>query len=72
MVKELQDHGYEAFIVGGSVRDLILGKKCVKGPKGVKAGDVITEDILDGVLSKGQWWQIVLPEEASLMKSLTL
>ena len=45
------------------LRDLILGKKCVKGPKGVKAGDVITEDILDGVLSKGQWWQIVLPEE---------
>ena len=26
MVKELQDAGYEAFIVGGSVRDLILGK----------------------------------------------
>ncbi|MEL7462851.1 MAG: DNA-directed RNA polymerase subunit beta [Pseudomonadota bacterium] len=46
------------------LRDLVIGKKCVKGPKGVKAGDVITEDILDNILSKGQWWQIVLPEEA--------
>jgi poly(A) polymerase len=26
VVKELQDAGYEAFIVGGSVRDLLLGK----------------------------------------------
>ncbi|MEX2519336.1 MAG: DNA-directed RNA polymerase subunit beta [Paracoccaceae bacterium] len=46
------------------LRDMLLGKKCVKGPKGVRAGDLITEEMLDGALSRGLWWQLVLPEEA--------
>ncbi|QIE56946.1 DNA-directed RNA polymerase subunit beta [Pikeienuella piscinae] len=46
------------------LRDLLLGKNCVKGPKGVKAGETITPEMLDSVLSKGLWWQLVLPEEA--------
>ncbi|GMG84787.1 DNA-directed RNA polymerase subunit beta [Paralimibaculum aggregatum] len=45
------------------LKEMILGKTCVKGPKGVKAGSVITEDLL-ATLSKGQWWQLALPEEA--------
>ncbi|SIT79316.1 DNA-directed RNA polymerase subunit beta [Pontibaca methylaminivorans] len=44
------------------LRDLILGKTAVKGPRGVKAGSQITEDLLDG-LSRGQWWQLALEEE---------
>ncbi|MCL5775844.1 DNA-directed RNA polymerase subunit beta [Limibaculum sp. FT325] len=44
------------------LKDLILGKTIVKGPKGVKSGSVVTEDLL-GELSRGQWWQLALPEE---------
>ena len=43
--------------------ELLRGKNAVKGPRGVDAGAEITDDILNNVLSKGQWWQIVLPEE---------
>ncbi|MGY6409838.1 MAG: DNA-directed RNA polymerase subunit beta [Alkalilacustris sp.] len=45
------------------LQELILGKVAVKGPKGVKAGSTITEELLDG-LSRGQWWQLALGEEA--------
>jgi DNA-directed RNA polymerase subunit beta len=45
------------------LRDLILGKVAVKGPKGVKANSEITEDLL-ATLSKGQWWQLALKDEA--------
>jgi DNA-directed RNA polymerase subunit beta len=45
------------------LKSLVLGKKAVKGPKGLKAGTEITEDVLAG-LSRGLWWQIVLPDEA--------
>ena len=43
--------------------DLILGKTAVKGPKMVKAGSTITEDLL-GELSKGLWWQLALEDDA--------
>ena len=42
---------------------MILGKTAVKGPKGVKAGSEITEDLLES-LSRGQWWQLALGDEA--------
>jgi len=45
------------------LRDLILGKVAVKGPKGVKAGSEITEALL-GTLTRGQWWQLALKDEA--------
>ncbi|QDY68292.1 DNA-directed RNA polymerase subunit beta [Qingshengfaniella alkalisoli] len=45
------------------LKSMILGKTAVKGPKGVKAGSEITEDLLEG-LSRGQWWQLALEEEA--------
>ena len=45
------------------LRQLILGKTAVKGPKGVKPNSEITEDLL-GQLSKGQWWQLALAEDA--------
>ena len=46
------------------LRTLILGKTAVKGPKGVRPNTVITEDMLDGQLSRGQWWQLALEEES--------
>ncbi|MHC0054332.1 DNA-directed RNA polymerase subunit beta [Actibacterium sp. D379-3] len=45
------------------LKGMILGKVAVKGPKGVKPGSDITEDLL-GMLSKGQWWQLALGDEA--------
>jgi DNA-directed RNA polymerase subunit beta len=44
------------------LKTMILGKTAVKGPKGVKAGSEITDELL-GTLSKGQWWQLALEDE---------
>ncbi len=41
----------------------LLGKVAVKGPKGVRSGTEITEDLLDS-LSRGQWWQLAIEDEA--------
>ncbi|QPM90807.1 DNA-directed RNA polymerase subunit beta [Pseudooceanicola algae] len=53
------------------LKDMLLGKKAVKGPKGVKAGSEITEDLL-GMLSRGQWWQLALEDdqEAQIVEAL--
>ncbi|MEJ6395624.1 DNA-directed RNA polymerase subunit beta [Gymnodinialimonas sp. 2305UL16-5] len=45
------------------LRGMIMGKTAVKGPKGVKPNSPITEDLLDGQLSRGQWWQLALEDE---------
>ncbi|MBN2906442.1 MAG: DNA-directed RNA polymerase subunit beta, partial [Rhodobacteraceae bacterium] len=45
------------------LKSMILGKTAVKGPKGVKPNSEITEDLLE-TLSKGQWWQLALADEA--------
>jgi len=44
------------------LKSMILGKKAVKGPKGVKPKSEITQDLLDS-LSHGQWWQLALEDE---------
>ena len=46
------------------LKDMILGKVAVKGPKGVKAGSEITEELLSTLSrSHGQWWQLALSDE---------
>ena len=45
------------------LRDMILGKVAVKGPKGVKPKSDITEELLES-LSKGQWWQLAVGDDA--------
>lgn len=45
------------------LRQMILGKVAVKGPKGVKPNSQITEEMLDEVLTRGQWWQLALEDE---------
>ncbi|MEH7829566.1 DNA-directed RNA polymerase subunit beta [Gemmobacter denitrificans] len=45
------------------LKSLIMGKVAVKGPKGIKAGSTIDDELL-GTLSRGQWWQLALGEEA--------
>jgi DNA-directed RNA polymerase subunit beta len=44
------------------LKALIMGKTAVKGPKGIKAGSTIDDELL-GTLSRGQWWQLALGEE---------
>jgi DNA-directed RNA polymerase subunit beta len=44
------------------LKSMILGKSAVKGPKGIKSGSEITEELLE-TLSRGQWWQLALGEE---------
>ena len=45
------------------LREMILGKVAVKGPKGIKSHSQITEEILDDQLTRGQWWQLALEDE---------
>lgn len=44
------------------LKDMILGKEVAKGPKGIKAGTIITDEVLNE-LSRGQWWQLALKDE---------
>ncbi|MBL3596020.1 DNA-directed RNA polymerase subunit beta [Rhodovulum sulfidophilum] len=45
------------------LKSMVLGRVAVKGPKGVKPNSEITEELLE-TLSKGQWWQLALEDEA--------
>ncbi|MBD1204011.1 MAG: DNA-directed RNA polymerase subunit beta, partial [Rhodobacteraceae bacterium] len=45
------------------LKTLIMGKTAVKGPKGIRTGSTIDDELL-GTLSRGQWWQLALGEEA--------
>ncbi|MFE3838951.1 DNA-directed RNA polymerase subunit beta [Pseudogemmobacter sonorensis] len=45
------------------LKALLLGREAVKGPKGVKSGSTIDDELL-GTLSRGQWWQLAVAEEA--------
>ncbi|AGT10256.1 DNA-directed RNA polymerase subunit beta [Paracoccus aminophilus] len=44
------------------LKSLIIGKTVAKGPKGIKAGAEINEDLL-GMFSRGQWWLLAVNEE---------
>jgi DNA-directed RNA polymerase subunit beta len=45
------------------LKTLVMGKVAVKGPKGMKPGAKIDDELL-GTLSRGQWWQLALGEES--------
>ncbi|TYB88428.1 DNA-directed RNA polymerase subunit beta [Oceaniovalibus sp. ACAM 378] len=47
----------------GRLRGMIEGREAVKGPRGVKPGTLISAELLDQQLSRGQWWQLALAEE---------
>ncbi len=53
------------------LKGMIHGKSAVKGPKGVKPGSKIDDDLLES-LSRGQWWQLALGDdkEASQVEAL--
>ncbi len=45
------------------LRQLLIGKVAVKGPKGVRPNSEINDELLE-TLSRGQWWQLALGEDA--------
>ena len=45
------------------LRQVILGKQAVKGPKGFRANSKVTEEALSDI-GRGAWWQFALAEEA--------
>ncbi len=53
------------------LRDMIVGRTAVRGPKDVAPETVIDSDLLDS-LSRGQWWQLALGDdtEAAAVESL--
>ncbi|MTH77737.1 DNA-directed RNA polymerase subunit beta [Paracoccus aestuariivivens] len=44
------------------LKSLIADKEVVKGPKGIKSGAIVNDDLL-GQLSRGQWWQLAVADE---------
>jgi DNA-directed RNA polymerase subunit beta len=49
------------------LRDLLIGKKINDGPKGVKTGSKVTQEVLDSV-SSGLWWKFSLESENDAKK----
>jgi DNA-directed RNA polymerase subunit beta len=48
------------------LKSLILGKKALKGPKEIKAGSKIDEELLNQI-SNGLWWQLAIDDEKSAL-----
>ena len=61
-----RDHKVELDILERNIyarlKELIIGKLAVKGPKRVKPNSIVTEELL-APLSRGQWWQLALEDE---------
>ncbi|MBM3618272.1 MAG: DNA-directed RNA polymerase subunit beta, partial [Alphaproteobacteria bacterium] len=49
----------------GSLKQTLLGKTVITGPKGLKAKTKLTEDVLSEY-AKGVWWQIVVEDSAAM------
>ncbi len=45
------------------LRDQLMGKVAVKGPKGMKANSTVDADLLEEI-PRGHWWQFALKEES--------
>jgi DNA-directed RNA polymerase subunit beta len=46
------------------LRELLIGKAAVSGPKGLGRGEITTEKLAD--ISPGLWWQIALDDEKAM------
>jgi DNA-directed RNA polymerase subunit beta len=51
----------------GRLREILMGKTAVSGPKGFKKGPV-SEAMLDG-FSRGQWWQLAVDDDAVMTEA---
>jgi DNA-directed RNA polymerase subunit beta len=50
--------------ISGRLRELLLGKVAVSGPKGLGRGEITAEKLAD--ISPGLWWQIALEDEKAM------
>ena len=50
--------------ISGRLRELLLGKTAVSGPKGLGRGEVTAEKLAE--ISTGLWWQIALDDEKAM------
>uniref|UniRef100_UPI003BA4FCDD DNA-directed RNA polymerase subunit beta n=1 Tax=Aquidulcibacter sp. TaxID=2052990 RepID=UPI003BA4FCDD len=48
----------------GRLKELLVGKEGLSGPKGFSKGEITEETLAD--FSKGQWWQIAIADEAAM------
>ncbi len=51
--------------VYGRLRDILTGKEVARGPKGMRKGTEINEELL-GDLPRSQWWDIALKDEQAM------
>ena len=57
----------ERFIYG-RLQEILLGKMIVKGPKGIKTKEAVTEALLKDQ-PKGVWWEIIVDDEATVKEA---
>ncbi len=50
--------------ISGRLRELLIGKTAVSGPKGLGRGEVTAEKLAD--ISTGLWWQIALDDDKAM------
>jgi DNA-directed RNA polymerase subunit beta len=50
--------------ISGRLRELLIGKTAVSGPKGLGRGEVTAEKLAD--ISTGMWWQIALDDDKAM------
>ncbi len=60
----------ERFIYG-RLEEILLGKTIVKGPKGIKTKEPVTENLLKDQ-PKGVWWEIIVDDEATMKEAESL
>jgi len=51
--------------VYGRVQELLSGKKATSGPRGMKTGITINEEVFEKY-SKGQWWQLAVKDDTCM------
>ncbi len=51
--------------VYGRLRDILMGKEVARGPKGLRKGTDINEELL-GEVPRSQWWDIALKDEQAM------
>jgi DNA-directed RNA polymerase subunit beta len=50
--------------ISGRLKDLLIGKVALSGPKGLQRGEITAENL--GQVASGLWWQIALEDEKAM------
>ena len=49
----------------GQLKAALVGKKAASGPSGIETGELLTDEILDGI-PRSRWWDVALADEAEM------